>query len=348
MSSRSTVRGWLLVGLGAMLLGCVHSGPPPRELIEARAAYGIATRGPAPRVNPAQLQSAREALAVAEAAYRNHPRKVALERAYVALRRAQAAHAMAEAIVAAERRNEADRQLAALERQYGERTRAALEQAREQIEAERIRAEASRRRLEQEQAQSLSAEQQAEAERERARQAEEQAQKSQERVQAERQRALEAEQRLAEERQARQEAETQAREAFDRLARDTSVVRNDRGVVITLSGSVVFASGQATLLPTAVQRLEDVATALKSGTITGPVTIEGHTDAQGSRELNMVLAQQRADAVRSFLISRGVEANLLVARGIGPDRPVASNRSAEGRANNRRVEIILPSSAPAP
>jgi outer membrane protein OmpA-like peptidoglycan-associated protein len=54
-----------------------------------------------------------------------------------------------------------------------------------------------------------------------------------------------------------------------------------------------------------------------------------------------VLSQQRADAVRSYLISRGYQSDLIQAQGIGEDRPVADNASAEGRANNRRVEIIV-------
>jgi len=54
-----------------------------------------------------------------------------------------------------------------------------------------------------------------------------------------------------------------------------------------------------------------------------------------------VLSQQRADAVRSYIVSRGYPGDLIQAQGIGKDRPVADNESAEGRANNRRVEIIV-------
>jgi outer membrane protein OmpA-like peptidoglycan-associated protein len=71
------------------------------------------------------------------------------------------------------------------------------------------------------------------------------------------------------------------------------------------------------------------------------LTIEGHADAQGTSSYNQVLSQQRADAVLSYLISRGYQSDLVQAQGIGEDRPVADNASAEGRANNRRVEIIV-------
>lgn len=112
-------------------------------------------------------------------------------------------------------------------------------------------------------------------------------------------------------------------------------------MVITLSGQVLFASGQSTLLPAATTALENVATALKASS-GGTIVIEGHTDSQGRRDYNLALSQARAEAVRSFLTSRGVPAEALRAVGVGPDRPIADNRSAEGRANNRRVEIVLP------
>ena len=73
--------------------------------------------------------------------------------------------------------------------------------------------------------------------------------------------------------------------------------------------------------------------------------VEGHTDSQGSSSSNQVLSQQRADAVRSYIISRGYPADLIQAQGIGEDRPVADNASAEGRANNRRVEIVIAAAA---
>ncbi len=114
----------------------------------------------------------------------------------------------------------------------------------------------------------------------------------------------------------------------------------ERGLVITLSGSVLFASDESTLLPAAQNKLSEVAEALLASK-ERRITIEGHTDSQGSAEYNMVLAQKRADAVRSYIISRGYPSNLIFAQGIGEGRPIADNNSAEGRANNRRVEIII-------
>ncbi len=112
-------------------------------------------------------------------------------------------------------------------------------------------------------------------------------------------------------------------------------------MVITLSGSVLFATDQATLLPTATQKLNDVADALIKGNPDANITIEGHTDSQGTLQHNMELSQRRAEAVKAQLVSRGVAADRIKTVGVGPDRPLADNKSPEGRANNRRVEIIV-------
>ncbi len=145
---------------------------------------------------------------------------------------------------------------------------------------------------------------------------------------------------LEQERQARQEAEKRSREALEALAKMATVKQESRGMVITLSGSVLFASNQSELLPAAMSSLDNVVTALKANPDRN-ITIEGHTDSQGSRSYNMDLSLRRAESVRGYLVSHGIPAEIVKANGLGPDRPVADNRTAEGRANNRRVEIIV-------
>jgi outer membrane protein OmpA-like peptidoglycan-associated protein len=156
---------------------------------------------------------------------------------------------------------------------------------------------------------------------------------------SERNSAVKAEQ-LAAEQKARLDAEKKAADAQADLARLAAVKEEARGLVITLSGSVLFTSNKSELLPAAQDRLSQVADALMANK-DRKLTVEGHTDSRGSSSYNQVLSQQRADAVRSYLISRGYPGALIEARGIGEDRPVADNASAEGRANNRRVEIIV-------
>jgi outer membrane protein OmpA-like peptidoglycan-associated protein len=160
------------------------------------------------------------------------------------------------------------------------------------------------------------------------------------------------EQQLSQEQVARFDAEEKAAAATeqmkkmeDALAKLAAVKEEPRGLVITLSGSVLFPSNQATLLPEAQTRLQQVADALLA-TRERDIMIEGHTDSRGSDDHNQVLSQQRAEAVRSFLVSRGYEPDRIRAQGFGKVRPVAENSSPEGRAMNRRVEIVVPNPSP--
>ncbi len=145
---------------------------------------------------------------------------------------------------------------------------------------------------------------------------------------------------IAKEQKGRMDAEKIAADAQLALAKLAAVKEEERGLVITLSGSVLFASNQSNLLPAAQDRLNKVADALLV-TKERKLTIEGYTDSQGTSSYNMVLSQKRADVVRSYLISRGYPGELIQAQGIGEESPVANNNTAEGRANNRRVEIVV-------
>ena len=93
-------------------------------------------------------------------------------------------------------------------------------------------------------------------------------------------------------------------------------------------------------LPPARQKLIQVADVLKEEP-SRQIIVEGHTDSTGSAETNRVLSQRRADSVKEFLVSRGMQSDQITTKGMGPSEPVASNATAEGRANNRRVDIIL-------
>jgi len=145
---------------------------------------------------------------------------------------------------------------------------------------------------------------------------------------------------------ARTEAEARAAAAMAALAKLAAVKEEARGLVITLSGSVLFRSDESALLPAAQTRLAQVADAMLQ-TKDRDIVVEGHTDSQGSDAYNIDLSQRRAEAVRTFLIGRGYEATRIVAQGIGEARPIADNATAEGRANNRRVEIIVSPSSTA-
>ena len=136
-------------------------------------------------------------------------------------------------------------------------------------------------------------------------------------------------------------AEHRAQQAQADLARIGSVRQEPRGMVITLSGSVLFVSGKADLLPEAIARLNEVAQVLGRQDKESKIAVQGFTDSQGGETFNLELSRRRAEAVRDFLISHGIAADRITAEGYGEARPIASNATPEGRANNRRVEIVV-------
>lgn len=108
----------------------------------------------------------------------------------------------------------------------------------------------------------------------------------------------------------------------------------------TLRSGASFASGSATLT-TELQALLDIAAGILVRNPTLAMQIEGHTDAVGSSESNLVLSVARAESARTYLVERGVDPGRLDALGHGEVRPIADNGSKEGRAQNRRVEFLL-------
>jgi len=119
------------------------------------------------------------------------------------------------------------------------------------------------------------------------------------------------------------------------------VSQEKRGLVITLSGSVLFSFNKSELTPIAQKQLREMLTALRQDE--RHLLIEGHTDAIGTPAYNLSLSKKRAEAVRSFLISQGYNAEKIEARGRGFEQPITSNSNPEDRASNRRVEIIIQS-----
>ncbi|QSQ11646.1 OmpA family protein [Myxococcus landrumensis] len=307
-------RGWkALAGATLLLAAGSASASPPKELEEARAAYKQLAASPQGRESPREVQVAKAALKAAETSYK-HEKDSTRTRvlSYVALRRIETAGTWGNASLASRQQSEAQ---------------AAIQQAQAQQQ------EGQRR-------------QQLDAEAQRLAQQNEEIQRQAERRQAEEMARSQAEQQttaqLDAERKAREEAEQKAAAALaelDKANKDLKVREEARGTVLTLSGSVLFASGSSELLPSARDRLSDVADVLKEGE--KPLLIEGHTDSTGSDSLNERLSYQRAERVKDFLVTRGVPAQRIDVRGLGEYQPVATNATAEGRANNRRVEIIV-------
>lgn len=119
-----------------------------------------------------------------------------------------------------------------------------------------------------------------------------------------------------------------------------SVTRNGDQIILNMPDNVTFDTGSSSLKPAGANTLVGVAMVLKEYDKTA-VNVVGHTDSTGSRETNMRLSQQRADSVASSLITQGVSASRIRTAGVGPDQPVASNSTEQGKAQNRRVTITL-------
>jgi outer membrane protein OmpA-like peptidoglycan-associated protein len=149
------------------------------------------------------------------------------------------------------------------------------------------------------------------------------------------------EKQLTGEQAARQAAEKEAAMLRETLAALSKLKQSNEALSISLSGSVLFESGKSTLLPSAERVLDEVAKALKTQQSERTIVVYGHTDSVGNDQANIALSKARAEAVRDYVVKKGVHPARIKAEGKGEASPVSSNDSAEGRAQNRRVEIEI-------
>ena len=152
---------------------------------------------------------------------------------------------------------------------------------------------------------------------------------------------------LAESEQARkaaaEQAEREKQELRNKLAVQLNLILETRdsarGLIVNISG-VLFDTGKYTLRPGAREKLAKV-----SGIILAypslKLEVEGHTDSVGTDEYNMKLSENRANSVRDYLVQQGINTSSIAARGFGESQPVATNDTAAGRQQNRRVELVV-------
>lgn len=129
--------------------------------------------------------------------------------------------------------------------------------------------------------------------------------------------------------------------AAPQVIKETKVVvtEADRRVVDEAIKNLEFDLGKSTLRSKSYATLNRVAALLMEKDFS--LKLAGHTDNTGSRELNMRLSKDRAEAVKAYLVSQGANASRIEATGYGPDQPIATNKTAEGRQQNRRVEFTI-------
>ncbi len=139
----------------------------------------------------------------------------------------------------------------------------------------------------------------------------------------------------------RQQVLLQARnDEVQMLQRKLNARQTERGTVLTLGSDVLFGFDDAQLKPGAALNLDPLVSYLKDNPDRN-VLVEGNTDAIGSEQYNRELSLARANAVRSYLVSNGIDPQRIVAQGLGESYPVASNDNAAGRQQNRRVNVVV-------
>lgn len=167
------------------------------------------------------------------------------------------------------------------------------------------------------------------------------AQAEESRALEEREKAVQAYQSQLEQKLSDTQQELQAQRADSEKAQKELVNWRKKGedLVVTLSG-VLFEKGGHDLSADAKKRLDVVVHTVKQNP-ERTITIAGYTDSSGRAQLNRTLSQQRADEVKAYLEGKGIAASRIFSEGHGEDDAIADNETAEGRAENRRVEITL-------
>jgi outer membrane protein OmpA-like peptidoglycan-associated protein len=316
----------------------------PLELFEARNAVRIAHIAEADKYASSILSKAGQQLMHAEDVYRQKQKKEVVEAAAKeAVETAEEARLMA-----VKQKAEAEAQAEAAAREAKARAdadaeakrRADAEAARVQAEKDRAQAEQAKADAEKAKAEALAAAQEAARQKEEAEKAKAEALAQQQALAAEADKAKAA---AAQSENLRQQAEQEKAELRARLLQQLNSILatrdSARGLVANMS-DVLFRSGSFELAPGARERLAKV-----SGIILAypslHLAVEGHTDSVGGDEYNQNLSEQRAQAVRDYFVQQGIASDAIDARGFGKTEPIASNDTAEGRQQNRRVELIL-------
>jgi outer membrane protein OmpA-like peptidoglycan-associated protein len=131
----------------------------------------------------------------------------------------------------------------------------------------------------------------------------------------------------------------QAKQIKDQIP-GAKVERIDEGIKVEFNEKILFAFSKSDLSDSAKMNLDKLGTALTNYPNTN-IEIQGHTDSRGTDEYNMGLSLRRANAVRDYLASQGIDAKRMTVRGFGESAPAYSNDTPEGMAQNRRVEFLI-------
>ena len=115
---------------------------------------------------------------------------------------------------------------------------------------------------------------------------------------------------------------------------------------IAIIDKIQFEIGKADLKPISHAVIDEVVTVMKTNVQIELVQVQGHTDTDGSAELNRKLSQARSESVVKYMVGKGIKSGRLQGKGFGPDVPIADNAIPEGREANRRVEFLIVKQGP--
>ena len=127
---------------------------------------------------------------------------------------------------------------------------------------------------------------------------------------------------------------------WDKETKSCILPKKDQEIVKKAYENLNFASGKATILSSSFKSLNDLAEYLKSIPALS-LELIGHTDSQGDEDYNQKLSENRAESVRQYLIKKGIKQDRIKSKGYGEAKPIADNKTAQGREKNRRVEFII-------
>lgn len=307
----------------AIMVGCATTPPQNTELDQAQAAYTSASNDPkVAQAAPKQLQSASTAIDHSVALQTSGAPQADVDHyAYLAIRQVAIARQLADADAAQAYIKQAGKQ----------RDHMLLQASKQQTLQAQMQTQDANAQAQQSQMQADSANAQARQSQMQADNANADAQNANAEAKAARAQTVTATAAAAQSQQQNADLQNQ----LDTL----NAKQTNRGMVLTL-GSVMFDTNKTDLKSGGAQSLDKLTQFMQNNPKRN-VMVEGYTDSSGGAGYNQGLSQRRADAVRTALISDGINSQRIVTKGFGERYPVASNNTASGRQQNRRVEIVI-------
>jgi outer membrane protein OmpA-like peptidoglycan-associated protein len=299
---------FIMLACVGLLMSC--ASVPPKELVDARQAYQHASAGQAVQVVPAELHKAQEALAIAEKSFQDDPKSFRTrDLAYVADRKAKMAEALATTAVGTAATAKANKDYQAAQTEIVKNTKEDL----------------------------------ATSERNSAVKTEQLAVEQKAGVDAEARRVQQQTDANAEALRVKASTDAEARRVKDlsdaEARRLNSIIVLEKGKTVVLKG-VNFEFNKATLTKESETVLEKAYNAMVANADV-QIVITGHTDNVGDQKSNQVLSLKRAQAVKNWLVKKGITSNRMRTVGRGQNEPVSSNETDDGRAENRRIEFYV-------